>query len=808
MSIPDKNLKDSLKSSIYESRPLLTLMLLVGVICFLLFKDFIFLKKVYLFKDIGSDTVNMYYPLLVNLSESMSNYGAPYWSFSQGLGQNIFPLWISDLFSNIIMFFSKPNLPKVIVFMELCKIMLCAFIFFKYLQQLRVSNFSATIGGLLYAFTGYVILGGTWIIFSTEAVYVAIILYGFEKWLNEKKWFLFLLGIFLLSLLQPFYLYSYTIFLSLYIIVRFNETQTFNWKTFLTFALKTVGVATLGVAITSFQLLPDVLMLLESPRVGGEAGLSATLKKQSLLGFADDMLRFTTIFRAFGSDILGTGSNFKGWQNYLEAPILYCGILSLVTWPHVFKSINKKHLTVYIILTVAFVLPILFPYFRYLFWAFTGDYYRTLSLVICVLMIMYAIKSISYIEQTVTINKPILIVNALFLLILLYTPKAEYKDFLNNGLRSFAAVLVIAYSVLLYILGSNKGQQKIIKPILLLLCAIELFTFSNPSVNKRDAMTNSDVKAKIGYNDYTVDALQFIKEKDKQFFRVNKDYYSGLAIHSSINDAKAQSYYGTSSYHSFNQKNYIKFLGDLNVIDVKNENSTRWVNGLAERPLLFSLVSGKYWLSKRKENYLGSFGYDSIAMFNDVKVYKNKFSLPFGFTYDKKVELSEFSSMSSTKKDLLLLKSCVVDDENKTELASLSNYELKDTLLDQAFSFEMYKQLVTSLKADSLTITSFKDSEITGNISLKSSKLLFLSIPFDEGWSAKLNNSETKLYRVNSGLTGMLLPAGNNEIKLSFEPRLFKKGLLISFIGLVVLIGLLAYNFLQKRKLAASKVSE
>ncbi len=801
MSTPDKNSSDSLKSSIYESRPLLTLMLLVGVICFLLFKDFIFLKKIYLFKDIGSDTVNMYYPLLVNLSESMSNNGIPYWSFSQGLGQNVFPLWISDLFSNFIMFFSKPNLPKVVVFMELCKIMLCAIIFFKYLQQLRLTNFSAMIGGLLYAFTGYVILGGTWIIFSTEAVYVAVILYGFEKWLNEKKWLVFLLGIFLLSILQPFYLYSYTIFLSLYIIVRYNETRAFDWKGFIMFTLKTVGIAVLAVAITAFQFLPDVLMLLESPRVGGEAGLSATLKKHSLLGFADEMLRFTTTFRAFGSDMIGTGNNFRGWQNYLEAPILYCGILSLVTWPHVFKSINKKHLTVYIILTVAFVLPILFPYFRYLFWAFTGDYYRTLSLVICVLMIMYAIKSISHIEQTATISKPILIVNAVFLLFLLYTPKAEYKDFLNSGLRSFAAVLVIAYSAILYILGTNRGQQKIIKPILLLLCAIEMFTFSNPSVNKREAMTNNDIKAKRGYNDYTVDALKFIKENDKQFYRINKDYFSGLAVHGSINDAKAQSYYGTSSYHSFNQKNYIKFLGDLNVIDVKNEVATRWVNGLAERPLLFTLVSGKYWLSKRNENYLASFGYDSIMKFEDVKVYKNKFSLPFGFAYDKKVELSAFKSLSPTQKDLLLLKSCVVDDENNAELASLTKYELKDTLLNPAFSFETYKQLVTNLKADSLTITSFKDNQIEGNIALKTSKLLFLSIPFDEGWSAKLNNTETKLYRINSGLTGMLLPAGTNKIELSFVPRLFKKGLFISFMALLVLAGLLGYNFMQKKKL-------
>ena len=122
---------------------------------------------------------------------------------------------------------------------------------------------------------------------------------------------------------------------------------------------------------------------------------------------------------------------------------------------------------------------------------------------------------------------------------------------------------------------------------------IELTSFSNITVNKRDVITKYVLKDKVGYNDYTVEAVNYIKQNDKEFYRLNKDYSSGLAIHSSINDAKVQGFYGTPSYFSFNQKNYIKFLGDLNVIDVKDENSTRWAKGLADRPILFSIASGK-----------------------------------------------------------------------------------------------------------------------------------------------------------------------------------------------------------------------
>ena len=184
-------------SNIYDSyikgKELYYLMAAVLLGCYIVFQDFINLKKIFLFKDIGSDTINMYHPLLINLSEYMKNEGIPGWSFSQGMGQNIFPLWLGDFFSNFIMLFDKNTIPKVIVFMEVLKIFLCAFIFFKFLKELKVTGFASMIGALLYAFTGYVILGGTWIIFSTEAVYVAIMLLGFERWLNKGKWFLFLL---------------------------------------------------------------------------------------------------------------------------------------------------------------------------------------------------------------------------------------------------------------------------------------------------------------------------------------------------------------------------------------------------------------------------------------------------------------------------------------------------------------------------------------------------------------------------------------------------------------------------------------
>lgn len=780
-----------------KGKELYYLLGLVLAVCSIIFSDFISLKKVYLFRDIGSDSLNIYFPALASMSDYLKNESVMGWSFQQGMGQNMFPLSISDVFSNFLTYFDKSKIPYGLVFIEITKIFLTAFVFYKFLKELKLSNYSSLIFSFLYAFSGFMILGGCWTIFSVEALYAAIILFGFERWLNHGKFLWLVIGITLMAFLQPFFLFMYTILLSAYAIVRYQDVKEKDTKQFILFIFKTIGLAALAVLMSSYQLFADLLQYTESPRVGGEASLFDRLKAAGMFEFADPVLRFTTVFRSFGSDMLGTGNNFKGWQNYLEAPDFYCGILCLVTFPQFFSSLTKRQKYFYGALTCLFCLPIFFPYFRYAFWAFSGDYFRTFSLVVIFIMVLFSARAISYIEQTGKLNKVVLGVTVVILLFLLYTPSAQFKGAINTNLRGIVTFLIFAYAALLFGLTKSTSIKSITKLLLLIMCVIELTSFSNITVNKRDVITKYVLKDKVGYNDYTVEAVNYIKQNDKEFFRLNKDYSSGLAIHSSINDAKVQGFYGTPSYFSFNQKNYIKFLGDLNVIDVKDENSTRWAKGLAERPILFSIASGKYWLSKRTDNAVANMGFDSIAKFGDVKVYKNKYALPFGFVYNKGINEIEFKKMSSNQKDFCLLRACVIGNEDKSTFSTLKTFNLSDT--NSVFSYDTYLAYVNDLKKDEFKITKFSENNIIGNVNTGESKILFFSMPFDEGWGATLNGKEAKLYRLNCGLTGLLTQKGTNKVELTFTPRYKNKGAMVSLISLVVFIGLLFFSYFKNK---------
>lgn len=767
--------------------------------CIFVFRDFLTFEKVYLFKDIGSDSLNIYLPWLTQLSDAMKD-GVPTWSFSQGLGQNVFPLWLGDFFADFIMLFGKERIPYLLAYAEVAKVILCGVVFYKYLTELKLNKLTVGIVAYLFAFSGFVIMGSSWFIYTDEALYVAVILFGFERWLNHGKIFWFVFGVTILSFLQPFLLFPHAIFLSLYIPVRYNDVRPGSWSKFPVFILKTVGIGAVGVAISAYQLLPDLLQYIESPRVGGEARLIEKLKAQPIFGVADEFLRFTTTFRAFGSDMLGTGTAFQGWQNYLEAPLFYCGILCLVVLPQMFAGLNKQQRIAYGIFGGVFLLPVFFPFFRYSFWAYTGDYFRTFSLVFTLLLLIFTAKALDHVITSGKVNKIVLGVTAAFLMMLLFTPNDQFAPAINVGLRSFAALLILVYGGLLIGLTTQGSSRRY--SIIALCCVVffEMFYFSSQTVNERDAMTGAELKDKVGFNDYTVEAVKYLKEKDKSFYRLNKDYSSGLAIHQSINDAKVQGYYGSASYHSFNQKNYIKFLGAVNVLDPKDENATRWAMGVNTRPLLFSLMGGKYWLIRRHETQPGNFGYDSVAKFGNVAVYQNRYAYPFGFAYDTVLDEQSFSKLSIFRKDLYLLRGCVVANDDADMMSAGKQFNLADTAT--GFSMEEYGKYADLARKKSFTMTQFKESDIAGTITLDNPGVLFFSIPYDEGWKAYVNGKEAKISKVNFGFIGLKMGAGKSEVKLQFEPRLMKKGAMISLVGLAI-FGVLIFLNLKKKSVDA-----
>src|SRR5207253_1716872 len=128
----------------------------------------------------------------------------------------------------------------------------------------------------------------------------------------------------------------------------------------------------------------------------------------------------------------------------------------------------------------------------------------------------------------------------------------------------------------------------------------------------------------------------------------------------------------------------------------------------------------------------------SIGRFGDVLVLKNKFTLPFGYGYDKYVKLSDFEKLSPGQKDYVSTVACVLNDEDIAK-AGIPEYSLKDTVALPQFTIELLKQNTDALRKNSLTITEFSPVKIKAAISLPAQQVVYTSLPFDKGWSVTEN---------------------------------------------------------------------
>lgn len=130
------------------------------------------------------------------------------------------------------------------------------------------------------------------------------------------------------------------------------------------------------------------------------------------------------------------------------------------------------------------------------------------------------------------------------------------------------------------------------------------------------------------------------------------------------------------------------------------------------------------------------------------------------------------------------------------------NYTISDLEIYAAGSLEtqaQYAQSTDERKENAMQIQSFSQNKITATVSLSQKEMLFLSMPFDPGWSATVDGSPAKLEKINIGFTGLLLEEGNHTVALTYTPPHLYAGIAVSLLGAGIYVFLLIRKKLKPR---------
>lgn len=90
-----------------------------------------------------------------------------------------------------------------------------------------------------------------------------------------------------------------------------------------------------------------------------------------------------------------------------------------------------------------------------------------------------------------------------------------------------------------------------------------------------------------------------------------------------------------------------------------------------------------------------------------------------------------------------------------------------------------------------------RDSRITGTAKVSVSGVLMLAVPYETGWHAYVDGVETEIQKVNYGLSGICLEAGDHEIVMEYRCPGFRTGMFGSLLTLLLFIGI--WGFLGYR---------
>ena len=80
----------------------------------------------------------------------------------------------------------------------------------------------------------------------------------------------------------------------------------------------------------------------------------------------------------------------------------------------------------------------------------------------------------------------------------------------------------------------------------------------------------------------------------------------------------------------------------------------------------------------------------------------------------------------------------------------------------------------------------FSDNHIRGTFKTDREKLLFLTIPYDQGWKAEVDGKAAETIKANIGFTGLFMEKGMHSVSLTYTVPFLTLGALVSLLAALI----------------------
>ncbi len=675
------------------------------------------------------------------------------------------------------------------------KIALASLFAFIYIRRFVTKPYSALIGGILYAFSGFSLYNIFFNHFHEAIVFFPLLLIALEECVINKRRGAFALAMALNAFVNYFFFIGECVFLIIYFIARLCCDKRFriNAGDFFCLAFESV----VGVAIAGALFIPSIFQVLDVPR-------STNILTDTSFLFYTREQRYGLLLEAmfFPPSVPARNIMFPDAGGKWSSVALYLPLFSMAGVIAFVKG-AKKHwakAVLVVCLVMAFV-----PGLNAAFTMFNNNFYTRwfyMPELICCLVSVYAVEKLDNCDLKFGLKFSAVAAGVIALLVLLY-PTNHSEEITNaegvtekiESIRlnvmqlspaayvQFAICITFLILMGLLIRAREKSPREFPQTLLTLTIVSSLLLgyyfvgygrILGPYVGSYNRTVNADIHI-----------------DDPEFYR--------MEALGEINNANML--WDMSSLKSFTSIIPSSTFELYEMLDITRDvNSAPDESRYALRSLArvkYLMVHNGYDKEKLQENLDDLAVYEHFTTQGEYDIYINKYALPMGYAYDNYVLADDIESHSAV--DKLMCRAVVLSKEQAEKYSSvLTRIDDEER---RVVTLEQFKSDAEARITAGISSFNINNSGFTAKTNYETDELVVFSVPYDSGWSAAVNGQPVEIEKVNGGFVSVYVNAGEADIVFTYTTPGGELGLMATVCGsaLLGLYLLIIYVFMRRR---------
>lgn len=793
-----------------------------------------FVREIYPFGDqmyLRSDCYHQYAPFHKELWRKILSGESLNYSWNVGLGVNftaLFAYYLASPLNWIIGLVSESHITEIMSAFIVVKIGFCSMFFSYYLsKKFDTKKMSIAAFSIFYALSSY-ICAFSWNLMWLDCILLfPLVILGIERLVKEGKCSLYCISLGLCILSNYYIAIMICIFSVLYFVF---EMLTNGVRTFKNYINKIVSFgihSLLAGGFASVLFIPAFCAL--SQTASGE------------LEFPENLERYFSVLKMLSRSLM----NVSAAVFEPHDPNLYCTVAVFILLPIYWFSTkiktNEKIGKTILLGTLLLSFNLNIPNFIWHGFHFPNSLPCRESFIFIFLILVMCYEGFMHIREAS--NKQLFGAYGCSVALILFFEEI-FVDEEYTFKSIYLSIMFLTFYLFVFMMFRSKSTGRYFLSVYVLL----LVSFSETFINTEATGFSTTSRTEYLQDNNNIQTLiDQVNEDNTDFFRMEKYQrrtkndaawhgYRGASIFSSTTNAALSEIYGTLGLEeSFNAYAYyghtplteallsIRYVFGNELLDDDNlrtlyasvseaEETTYLYENSYVLPLGFMVdtdfadrvntsTTNPFAVQNSLSNALGGNGemftrldVDSFDINNEVTAEEDMHMYVYCTSSLETlcVDITDKDGTLTTQTFDSMTHKHIVDIGYvaKDSVVNVTDGDSEESIQIYAYSFneEVFTSLIDSLNKNPMTVLSFSDGYVKGEVTADKDGMLFTSIPNDKGWTVFVDGEEIKAEAFEDALIMIPITAGTHSIEFKFTPDGIYLGMTLSILSILAFI--------------------